>query len=99
LSFAAGRNIEAQFNPADVGVRVNALGGNGFNIPSLLSVHQTPPYFHHGAARTLDEVLNGAHDQNGTSPLKGVHRVADATQRANLIEFLKSIDETTTIFP
>ncbi len=98
LPFAAGRNIEAQFNPTDVGVRVNALGGNGFNIPSLLSVHQTPPYFHHGAAQTLDEVLNGAHDQNGASPLKGVHRVADATQRTNLIEFLKSIDETATIF-
>jgi YVTN family beta-propeller protein len=98
VPFTAGRNIEAQFNPADVGVRVNALGANGFNIPSLLSVHQTPPYYHHGIARTLDEVLNGAHDQNGTSPLKGVHRVADPTQRANLIEFLKSIDETTAIF-
>jgi len=99
VPFTAGRNIEGRFNPTDVGQRINALGAAGFNIPSLLSVHQTAPYFHNGIARTLDEVLNGAHDQNGTSALKGVHRVADAAQRAQLIAFLKAIDETTPIFP
>lgn len=99
VPFSAGRNSEGRFNPSDVGQRINALGAAGFNIPSLLSVHQTAPYFHHGIAQTLDEVLGGAHDQNGASPFKGVHHVPNATQRANLIEFLRAIDETTPIFP
>jgi hypothetical protein len=99
VPFTAGRNHESQFNPADVGVRANALGGNGFNIPSLLSVHATAPYLHGGLAATLDEVLNGAFDGNGAGPLRAVHRVASAADRARLIEFLKSIDETTPIFP
>ena len=53
------------FNGADVGQRIGALGANGFNIPSLLSVGSTGPYLHSGAAQTLDEVLNGAADGNG----------------------------------
>ena len=88
---------DRRFN--DVGQRINALGGNGFNIPSLLSVHQTPPYFHNGIARTLDEVLNGTHDQNGTSTFRGIHNVADPAQRANLIAFVRSIDDATPTLP
>jgi len=96
---AAGRIQEARFNPADVGVRVAALGANGFNIPSLLSVHSTGPYFHSGIAQSLDEVLNGSFDGNGTSPLRSVHNVTHVGARASLIEFLKSIDETAPIVP
>jgi YVTN family beta-propeller protein len=99
VPFTAGRLIESRFNPADVGQRINALGAAGFNIPSLLGVAGTAPYFHHGIARTLDEVLSGAHDQNGASPFKGVHRVADAGQRASLIAFLRAIDDATPTFP
>src|SRR5262249_56340524 len=30
-----------------------AFGGDGFNIPSLLGVFETAPYFYQGAAQTL----------------------------------------------
>ncbi len=95
--FTAGRNIEGRFNPADVGQRINALGGNGFNSPSLLSVHATAPYFHHGAARSLDDVLNGTVDGQGGSPLRSVHHVVDPARRAELVAYLQSIDATTPV--
>ena len=87
---------EIRPNPADIAQAVNPLGANGFNIPSLLSVHETAPYFYSGLAQTLEEVLNGSQDTNG-----GVqhHFVTDAGQRAALIAFLRSIDQTTPTFP
>jgi len=62
----------------------------------LLSVHETAPYFYSGLAPTLAQVLDGSQDNNG-----GVrhHFVTDATQRAQLIQFLRSIDQTTPTFP
>jgi hypothetical protein len=91
-----GRFNEIRFNPADVSQAINPLGANGFNIPSLLSVHETAPYFYSGLAQSLNEVLNGSHDGNGGTR---VHFVANATQRAQLVQFLRSIDSTTPTFP
>ena len=34
-----------------------AFGGNGFNVPSLLSVNYHAPYLHRGQAQTLEEVF------------------------------------------
>ena len=34
-----------------------AFGGNGFNVPSLLSVNYHAPYLHRGQAQTLDAVF------------------------------------------
>jgi YVTN family beta-propeller protein len=99
VPFTAGRLVEARPNPTDVGQRVNALGANGFNIPSLLGVAATAPYFHHGMAATLEQVLDGSLDGNGTGALRSVHHVADAAQRAQLVAFLRSIDETSVSFP
>jgi cytochrome c peroxidase len=99
VPFTAGRNVEGRPNPADVGQRVNALGANGFNIPSLLGVASSAPYYHNGLAASLEEVLNGAFDGNGTGPVITVHRVAGEADRANLIAFLRSIDELTMTFP
>ena len=99
VPFTAGRLLEARFNPADVGQRVNALGGNGFNIPSLLGVASSAPYLHHGVARTLEEVLDGSHDGNGTSPLRSVHHVDNVARRESLVLFLRTIDAETAIFP
>jgi hypothetical protein len=98
-TFDDGRLNEIRFNLADVSNLVSPLGANGFNIPSLLSVHSTPPYFHNGMAETLEQVLDGSFDGAGSSTLSSVHNVTDSTDRANLIEFLRSIDETTTTFP
>lgn len=96
FTLAGGRTNEIRFNLADIGAAAPPLGGNGFNIPSLLSVHETSPYFYNGLAQTLEEVLNGSQDTFGGTRH---HFVANATDRANLIAFLKSIDETTSTFP
>ena len=73
-----------------------ALMDFGFNIPSLLSAHETAPYFYSGLAQSLEEVLNGSQDTFG-----GVrhHRVVDPSIQQDLIAFLRSIDATTTTFP
>jgi DNA-binding beta-propeller fold protein YncE len=92
----AGRVNELRVNPADASVAADPLGANGFNIPSLLSVHETPPYFYSGLAQTLEEVLNGAHD--GNDPANRPHFVVDPAKRADLIQFLRSIDANTPAF-
>jgi hypothetical protein len=97
VNSAGGRVNEMRVNPADPGQAINPLGASGLNIPSLLSVHETAPYFYSGLAQTLDEVLNGSRDASGTGIRH--HFVADPTARANLIAFLRSIDEKTPVFP
>ncbi len=96
FTLGGGRVNEVRANAADVSQAVAPLGANGFNTPSLLSIHEGAPYYYSGLAQTLDDVLNGSQDGNG-----GVrhHFVVNATQRAQLVAFLKSIDDTTPIFP
>jgi hypothetical protein len=91
-----GRTNEIRANLADIGAAAAPLGANGFNIPSLLSVHESAPYFYSGLAQTIEEVLNGSQDGNGGTR---VHFVASPADRQNLIRFLLSIDDTTTKFP
>jgi cytochrome c peroxidase len=43
-----------------------ANGGLGINIPSLLSVLASAPFFHSGAASTLDDAGNVTHRSLGT---------------------------------
>jgi len=93
---AGGRVNEIRVNPADPGNAIAPLGANGFNIPSLLSLHEPPPYFYSGLAQNLDEVLNGSQDNNGGTRH---HFVNNAQQRAALVQFLRSIDQTTPPFP
>jgi len=91
-----GRVNELRVNPADPSAAIAPLGANGFNIPSLLGVHETAPYFYSGLAQTLEEVLNGEHDGNDLP--NRPHVVADPAQRADLIQFLRSIDASTLTF-
>src|SRR5262249_47882103 len=93
FTLGGGRENEIRSNLADISQAVAPLGANGFNIPSLLSVHETAPYFYSGLARTLEEVLNGTQDNNpgGTRH----HFVANPADRLALIAFLRSIDDTT----
>jgi YVTN family beta-propeller protein len=93
---ASGRTNEIRFNGADISQAIAPLGANGFNIPSLLSAHETGPYFYSGLATTLAQVLDGSQDGNGGTR---VHFVTDAAQRADLIQFLRSIDDRTAVFP
>jgi YVTN family beta-propeller protein len=90
------RENEIRFNGADISQAINPLGGNGFNIPSLLSVHETAPYFYSGLAQTLAQVLDGSQDGAGGTRH---HFVSGASQRADLEAFLRSIDDGTPIFP
>ena len=58
-----------------------ANGGLGINIPSLLSVFASGPFFHSGAASTLDEVLgNVTHRSLGTF---GVDTLTNPADRAD----------------
>ncbi len=85
------------FDPAVTNeVRATAvapLGAAGFNPPSLLSLFAFPQtFFHNGSADTLDAVMqNVAHRSAGT----GADRLTSASQRAQLIKFLLSIDRAT----
>jgi YVTN family beta-propeller protein len=78
-----------------------AFGVNGFNPPSLLSVNYHAPYLHRGQAQTLEDVfaLHGlGAGASGFPPTTTIATELTASQRADLLEFLKSIDGTTAQF-
>jgi YVTN family beta-propeller protein len=61
--------------------------GPEYDTPSLLGIYRTPPYLHHGKAKTLHDVLTTCNkeDKHGrTSQL-------NARQIDDLLEFLKSL--------
>jgi hypothetical protein len=75
-----------------------AFGVNGFNPPSLFSINYHAPYLHRGQAQTLEEVfpLHGlGEDGKEFPPVTTIQNQLTATQRADLLAFLKSIDGTT----
>jgi len=62
------------------------------------------PYFHHGKARTLDDVFTPAyatHHQAASANFlpNGGTTVPERAQINDLVAFLKSIDESTVIVP
>jgi len=86
-TFVDGNPLEIKANGT------KALGADGFNVPSLLSVRYHAPYFHNGSATQLADVFN-THKLNGGT-------IADqlsSTQRANLLKFLNTIDGRTEPF-
>jgi YVTN family beta-propeller protein len=95
------------FDPNDpIEIRDNAaaaiaLGADGFNVPSLLSINYSAPYLHRGQAQTLADVfpLHGLGPQ-GTlfPPLTTIATTLSAAQQSDLLVFLKSIDGTTPPF-
>ncbi|PWU20640.1 MAG: hypothetical protein C5B48_12270, partial [Candidatus Rokuibacteriota bacterium] len=65
---------------------------------SLLSINYHRPYLHRGQAQTLEEVfpLHGlGPGASGFPPTTTIQSQLNATDRANLLVFLKSIDGTT----
>jgi hypothetical protein len=78
----------------------NEPAGKGYNVPSLLGVAVNAPYFHAGNARTLEAVLSdtfAAHHAALKAGFLGVGDADAATKRAALVQYLLSIDETTTV--
>jgi hypothetical protein len=95
------------FDPANpIEIRDNAaaaiaLGADGFNVPSLLSINYHAPYLHRGQAQSLAAVfpLHGLGPQGTTFPPKTtIANTLSAKQQADLLVFLKSIDGTTVPF-
>jgi YVTN family beta-propeller protein len=73
-----------------LGIDFNGDGkGNGFNVPSLLGIFPTPPYYHNGACETLACVLSNPRHRtaNGTLP----DRLADPRAQQLVVAFLRSL--------
>jgi len=75
-----------------------AQGVDGFNVPSLLNAGLGAPYLHHGAAETLEDLL----DPEGEflEHLRAGNQVLalSETQLRDLIAFVRSIDDDTPTF-
>src|SRR5262245_5761569 len=75
-----------------------AFGVNGFNVPSLLSVNYHAPYLHRGQAQTLEDVflLHGLGPAGQEfPPMTTIQTQLTASERGNLLVFLRSIDAST----
>jgi hypothetical protein len=66
---------------------ITALGGLGFNAPSLLGLRYHEPFFHDGSARNLNQVFAKHALGAGT-----IATELTATQRAQLTQLLLSLD-------
>ena len=77
----------------------NQTDGNGYNPPSLLGLATGAPYLHAGNARSLEEMLADTfklHHQALAVNFLDPTDTNAASQRADLVQFLLSIDEDTT---
>lgn len=76
-----------------------AQGVDGFNVPSLLGVARGAPFLHNGAVDTLEALLDPAGDF--VTHLRAGNQVFSPTaqQLADLIAFVKAIDDDTEPFP
>ena len=74
-----------------------AQGTDGFNVPSLLNMSVGAPYFHNGAAETLEQALSN----NFKAHLTAGNQVfaPTAAELADLVAFVMSIDDTTDPIP
>lgn len=76
----------------------NAQGVDGFNVPSLLGMATGAPYLHNGAAETLDELLSDPDFQSHLIAGNAIFSLT-AEERANLIAFIRTVDDDTTVVP
>jgi YVTN family beta-propeller protein len=80
--------------PDALGTDYNGDGrGIGFNVPSLLGIEASPPYYHNGACESLACVVGNIkhRTQNGRQP----DRLPNSKDRALVVKFLQSIDART----
>ncbi|MBL8751833.1 MAG: beta-propeller fold lactonase family protein [Planctomycetes bacterium] len=75
--------------------KVSAPLNSSFAIPSLFNARNTAPYGHHGRAQTLAAVFDARANGGLGHPTFGLS-TADV---AKVLEFVRSIDEATAIFP
>jgi YVTN family beta-propeller protein len=74
-----------------------AQGAKGFNVPSLLGLVTGAPYLHHGAAKDLIDLFDARFNTHTT--VGNPNFAPNASEKAALVAFLLSIDESTQPFP
>jgi large repetitive protein len=74
-------------------------GALGFNPPSLLGAFALAPYLHNGSAQSLEDVMALKPHRVSGLTLGAPDPLDDASKLADLLQFLKSIDGSTTPFP
>jgi hypothetical protein len=76
-------------------------GGRGYNVPSILGMQVGAPYFHAGNARTLEESLDSIFDAHSKALAEGtfLNGATLEQDRAAIVAYLLSIDESTTVVP
>ena len=75
-------------NPLEIKANgTTAFGGDGFNVPSLLGIRFSAPYFHNGSATLLTDVFTTHKLNTGT-----IANQLGAAQRSDLVRFLNTID-------
>jgi YVTN family beta-propeller protein len=73
-----------------LGLDFNGDGkGNGFNVPSLMGLLASPPYYHNGACETLACVVGNAKHRTANGTLPDV--LAGAREQQLVVAFLKAI--------
>ena len=87
-SFDAADPLEIRGAGGAIGT--GAVGGLGFNVPSLLSIDYHAPYFHNGAAQTLETSFE-QHNLGAGS----IATTLEAADQEALLAFLKAIDADT----
>ena len=83
-------NSAFEIRGAGGGIGKTAVGGLGFNVPSLLGVAYSAPYFHNGSAQTLQEAFV-QHALGGET----IATALTPVDQGNLTQFLMSIDGST----
>jgi YVTN family beta-propeller protein len=90
-TFNVNNAFEVRGAPATLNNK--ALGGSGFNIPSLLGVHQREKFLLHDGSVTSFEQLFDNPTHVGNHP-----KLFKAVTRRKIIKFLRSIDQNTVPF-
>jgi cytochrome c peroxidase len=81
-----------------LGIDYNADGkGAGFNVPSLLGIHQLPPYYHNGACETLVCVVGN--QRHRTANFTRPDILANPADVTRVVRFLETIGAKTPPFP
>ncbi len=80
--------------PDALGTDYNGDGrGIGYNVPSLLGIDASPPFYHNGACESLACVVGNV--KHRTANGKQADKLPNAKDRALVVKFLQSIDSRT----
>ncbi len=93
--------LRADMNPAMPPAQGGAVGGLGYNVPSVLGMQVGAPYFHAGNARTLEEAMDAIFDAHSKALADGTFLTGATLEqdRAAMVAYLLSLDEATTTLP